>query len=64
MGRSDVRVVFWKELVEVTRDKKTLVFMVLLPVLLIPALLEVTTRVVSAAEQDAAGKVLSVSLRG
>lgn len=64
MGRRDVRVVFYKELLEVTRDKKTLVFMVLLPVLLIPALLEVTMRVVSAAEVDAAGKVLSVSLRG
>jgi sodium transport system permease protein len=64
MGRRDVRVVFWKELVEVTRDKKTLIFMVLLPVLLIPALLELTMRVVSAAEVDAAGKVLSVSLRG
>lgn len=64
MGRRDVRVVFWKELVEVTRDKKTLVFMVLLPVLLIPALLEVTMRVVSAAEVDAAGKVLAVALSG
>lgn len=64
MGRRDVRVVFWKELLEVTRDKKTLIFMVLLPVLLIPALLEVTMRVVSAAEVDAAGKVLSVSLGG
>lgn len=64
MGRRDVRVVFWKELLEVTRDKKTLVFMVLLPVLLIPTLLELTMRVVSSAEVDAAGKVLSVSLRG
>lgn len=63
-GLRDVGTVLRKELLEVTRDKKTLVFMVLLPVLLIPALLEVTMRVVSAAEVDAAGKVLSVSLRG
>jgi sodium transport system permease protein len=56
--------VFGKEMLEVTRDKKTLVFMVLLPVLLLPAVLEVTTSVVSAAEEDAAAKVLRVSLRG
>lgn len=61
---SDVGVVFRKELLEVTRDKKTLVFMVLLPVLLIPTLLELTTRVVMAAEEGAHAKVLKVSVSG
>lgn len=60
----DIWIVFGKELKEVTRDKRTLIFMVVLPVLLIPTLFEVTTRVVSASSEKEAGKVLRVAVDG
>lgn len=65
MGRGgEIGTVFRKELLEVGRDKKTLVFMVVLPVILIPALLELTTGVMSAAEKEASERVLSVAVMG
>ena len=55
--RSGVLTVFRKELLEVGRDRKTLIFMIALPLLLIPLLIQVTTDFMADAEKEAAAAV-------
>jgi sodium transport system permease protein len=50
--------IFRKELKEVLRDRRTLVFMIALPMLVIPALLEITTYFVTEAQRRASTDVL------
>lgn len=56
--------VFRKELLEVTRDRKTLIFMIVLPLLLIPVLIQFTTDFVADAEKEAASATLDYAVFG
>lgn len=62
--RSAVLTVFRKELLEVMRDRRTLFFMIALPLLLIPLLIQVTTDFVADAEQEAASVTLDYAIFG
>ncbi len=62
--RSNVLTVFRKELLEVSRDRKTLIFMIALPLLLIPLLIQVTTDFVANAEEEAAAATLDYAIFG
>ncbi|MEM7154252.1 MAG: ABC transporter permease [Myxococcota bacterium] len=62
--RSGVFTVFRKELLEVTRDRKTLIFMIVLPLLLIPVLIQFTTDFVADAEKEAASATLDYAVFG
>lgn len=62
--RSGILTVFRKELLEVGRDRKTLIFMIALPLLLIPLLIQVTTDFVADAEKEAAAATLDYALFG
>jgi sodium transport system permease protein len=62
--RSAVLTVFRKELLEVLRDRKTLIFMIAMPLLLIPLLIQVTTDFVADAEQEAASATLDYAIFG
>ena len=54
----EIWIIFRKELREVLRDRRTLVFMIALPVLAFPALLEVAVRFTAEAERRASSEVL------
>ncbi|MCH9680064.1 MAG: ABC transporter permease subunit [Deltaproteobacteria bacterium] len=56
--RSGILTVYRKEMLEVLRDRKTLIFMIVLPLLLIPLLIQVTTDFVANAEKEAASATL------
>ncbi len=56
--RSGIFTVYRKELLEVSRDRKTLIFMIVLPLLLIPLLIQITTDFVADAEKEAASATL------
>ena len=58
----EASVVYRKELVDTLRDRKTLVFMILLPLLLVPVLAGTFTRFVTEAEKDAATSTLRYTL--
>lgn len=62
--RSAILTVFRKELLEVTRDRKTLFFMIAMPLLLIPLLIQITTDFVADAEQEAASATLDYVVFG
>jgi sodium transport system permease protein len=62
--RSAILTVFRKELLEVSRDRKTLIFMIVLPLLFIPLLLQVTFDFIADAEQEAASKTLDYAIVG
>lgn len=62
--RSGILTVFRKELLEVSRDRRTLIFMILMPLLLIPLLIQVTTDFVADAEQEAASATLDYAIFG
>jgi sodium transport system permease protein len=51
-------------MLEVGRDRKTLIFMILLPVVLIPLLLQVTTSIMGDAQREASAKVLVYAASG
>jgi sodium transport system permease protein len=55
-------VIFRKELIEVLRDRRTLVFMIALPLLAIPGLLELTLRVTSEAQRKASTETLRYAI--
>lgn len=59
---SGVLTVFRKELLEVGRDRKTLIFMIALPLLLIPLLIQITTDFVADAEKEAASATLDYAI--
>ncbi|MEE8335372.1 MAG: ABC transporter permease subunit [Candidatus Neomarinimicrobiota bacterium] len=56
--------IFLKELKDITRDRRTVFMMVVLPLLLIPALVAVVTMVQQSAADKAAGKQLKVRFVG
>jgi sodium transport system permease protein len=62
--RSAIVTVFRKELLEVSRDRKTLIFMIALPLLFIPMLLQVTWDFIADAEEEAASKTLDYAIVG
>ncbi|MEM9462195.1 MAG: ABC transporter permease subunit [Myxococcota bacterium] len=62
--RSGVWTVYRKELLEVSRDRRTLVFMIVMPLLLIPLLIQLTTDFVADAEQEAASATLDYAIFG
>ncbi len=56
--------VYKKELLEVTRDRKTLIFMLVLPLVLIPLLMQVTIDFIADANKKAATETLTVAVFG
>jgi sodium transport system permease protein len=62
--RNAVLTVFRKELLEVSRDRRTLFFMIVMPLLLIPLLIQITTDFVADAEQEAASVTLDYAIFG
>ncbi|MEM6992006.1 MAG: ABC transporter permease [Myxococcota bacterium] len=56
--------VYKKELLEVTRDRKTLIFMLVLPLVLIPLLMQVAIDFVQDAQKKAATETLTVAVFG
>lgn len=62
--RSGVFTIFRKEMLEVSRDRKTLIFMIVLPLLLIPLLIQMTTEFVADAEKEAAAATLDFVVFG
>jgi sodium transport system permease protein len=54
----EIWIIFRKELKEVLRDRRTLVFMIAMPLLLIPALLELTVYLTAEAQRRASTDVL------
>lgn len=62
--RSNILTVFRKELLEVSRDRRTLIFMIAMPLLLIPLLIQITTDFVADAEQEAASATLDYAIFG
>lgn len=61
---SGVFTVFRKELLEVSRDRRTLFFMIAMPLLLIPLLIQITTDFVADAEKEAASVTLDYAIFG
>lgn len=62
--RSAIFTVFRKELLEVSRDRKTLIFMIVLPLLLIPVLSDFALKFAIDAEKEAATKTLDYAIFG
>lgn len=62
--RSGILTVYRKELLEVSRDRRTLLFMIVMPLLLIPVLIQITTDFVADAEQEAASVTLDYAIVG
>lgn len=60
----EIGTIFRKEMLEVGRDRKTLIFMILLPVVLIPLLLQVTGSIMGDAQRKANEKVLVYAASG
>ncbi len=58
----EILVVYRKELREVLRDRRTLVFMLLLPLVLVPLLMNATTEFMRDASREQAAKVLRYAL--
>jgi sodium transport system permease protein len=61
---SSILTVFRKELLEVSRDRKTLIFMIVMPLLLIPLLIQVTTDFIADAEKEAESVTLDYAIFG
>lgn len=64
MRVNGVLAVFRKELLEVVRDRRTLVFMIVFPLVLIPVLIQATTSFVADAEKEAASATLDYVVFG
>jgi sodium transport system permease protein len=62
--RSAIVTVFRKEMLEVSRDRKTLIFMIVLPLLIIPLLFDVTIQFMTDAEKEATEKTLDYAIFG
>ncbi len=54
--------IYRKEILDLTRDRRTMISMVLLPVLLIPLLLNVSTRLISRVQENAAQEAKSMAV--
>jgi len=55
-------VIFKKELIDTLRDRRTLVSMILIPLLLFPLLIGISSRIIMSQVRDAQEKVLTVAL--
>ncbi len=62
--RSPTLTVFRKELLEVMRDRRTLFFMIAMPLLFIPLIIQLTTDFVADAEKEAASATLDYAVFG
>jgi sodium transport system permease protein len=60
----DVFVVYRKEMLEVVRDRKTLVFMIVLPLLLMPLLMQLVTDYMHKAEKEARTETIEYAVFG
>ena len=60
----DILVIFRKELRETLRDRRTVVLMILLPMLIFPVIIGVVTKVTSSQMEKAQQKILKVALVG
>ncbi len=60
----DIGVVYRKEMLEVVRDRKTLVFMIVLPLLLMPVLMQLVTDYMRKTEQKAQTETIAYVLVG
>lgn len=63
-SRGGIMTVYRKEILEVSRDRKTLLFMMVLPLVLIPLLLQVMVDFVADAEKKAATETLTYAVFG
>ena len=63
-GANGLLAVYLKELLEVSRDRKTLIFMLVLPLALIPILLQVTVDFMADVEKKAASETLTYAVFG
>lgn len=57
-----ILIIFKKELKDMLRDRRTLLVMIVIPLLLFPLLLSITSKIMFKQRQDAAVKVLSMGL--
>ena len=64
MMRSDVLTIYLKEMKEVLRDKKSLIFMILLPTLIVPVMMNVMITVVTHSEKKARTEILTYAIFG
>lgn len=60
----DIGIVFRKEMLEVVRDRKTLVFMIVLPLLLMPVLMQLVTDYMQKTEKKAQTETIDYVLLG
>ena len=60
----DIGVVYRKEMLEVVRDRKTLVFMIVLPLLLMPVLMQLVTDYMQKTEKKAQTETIEYVLLG
>ena len=56
--------IFKKELKETLRDRRTLLMMIVIPVLIIPVILNITVGIMSNVEKEAAAKELRIGIVG
>jgi sodium transport system permease protein len=56
--------IFKKELKETLRDRRTLLMMIVIPVLIIPVILNISTGIMSNVEQEAASKEMRIGILG
>jgi sodium transport system permease protein len=60
----DVFIVYRKEMLEVLRDRKTLMFMIVLPLLLMPVLMQIVTDYMDKAEKKAQSETIEFAVFG
>ena len=56
--------IFKKELKETLRDRRTILMMIVIPVLLIPVILNVSVGIMSSVEKEASAKELRIGIIG
>ena len=56
--------IFKKELKETLRDRRTILMMIVIPVLLIPVILNVSVGIMSSVEKEASAKELRIGILG
>ena len=62
--RLNILTIYLKEMKEVLRDKKTLIFMVLLPIIVVPMLMNLVIKFVVKAEKEASTEILTYAVFG
>lgn len=64
MSLSSIATIYLKEIKEVVRDRRTLMFMILLPTILMPVLLNITAEFIGKAEKKAESEVITYAMFG